>query len=261
MVSGRVYFPILVMLSLLPAAVMTACSGQGKPSANPEHVSALHGSAARSREAVTAKLTLTVEMPGTQGAAPLRFNGVGAIDFKSGGELLSMNIGGVTSEVIHDGTAAYSRLGMAGAPRGSATWYRSDSATAVDALAIGSFGVAMDDPARVLGLVETAWDVTRAGRERIGGQEANHFKATSGGTEPVLLDIWLDTSGRVVRVRYPVAMTTGGRGEGDAPRATFTVEFSDYGAPVSIAAPPADRVQDMPRQVAETSRPVLVGQK
>ena len=260
MVSGRVYFPILVMLSLLPAAVMTACSGQGKQAANPDQVAALHGSAARSREAGTAKLVLTVEIPSAQGAVPLHFSGVGAIDFKGGRETLSMNIGGVTSEVIHDGTAAYSRLGMAGAPRGSATWYRSDAATAADALATGSFGVAMDDPARVLGLVATAGDVTRKGRERLSGVEAIHYKASSGGGEPIPLDIWLDLNGRVTRVRYAVPMTTGG-GDGDAPSAVFTVDFLDYGSPVAISAPPAERVQAMPQGAVETSRPVLVGQK
>ena len=59
------------------------------------------------------------------------------------------------------------------------------------------------------------------------------LKQQAGGpTVPV--DVWVDGQGRLRRV----ALTTGGGG-------TTTVTLSEYGVPVSVAAPRADEVNDL----------------
>lgn len=249
--------PAILLFSLalviLSASFTAACGGDRESPASSEEVAAVNDSVARSRAAGTAKVLIVLEVPGAKDTEPLHFTGSGSIDFTGPREHLSMNVGGFTSEVIHDGAVAYSRMGMPGAISANATWYRSNAANAAAALATTSFGVPVDDPLKVLEMVLTAHDIRSAGTEQLRGGEAKHYRVTT--STNAEFEVWLDANGRVAKVRHSVSGSTS-----DAPRATLTTEFHDYGVAVAITAPPAERVQAMP-ETPPASRPVLVGQK
>jgi len=95
--------------------------------------------------------------------------------------------------------------------------------------------------------------VIRIGDETVGGDATTHYRVTSdtsalkesldgatpGTTLPDVLtyDVWLDDQNRMRKMTTQI-------GE----QASVEMEASDWGSPVSITAPPASQVEDMPAQ-------------
>ncbi len=77
------------------------------------------------------------------------------------------------------------------------------------------------------------------GTTQIGAEKVHHYKATgpkTPGVSPILIaDIYVDSNNRLVRLRYVMNFGAGAAG-------AIQMDFSDYGVPVNVTAPPADEV-------------------
>jgi hypothetical protein len=80
--------------------------------------------------------------------------------------------------------------------------------------------------------------------------------ALLGDAAAIPVDVFVDSDGRARRMTITmdlgdfmgsVAGASGATGLGDLPTITATVDFYDFGAPVSVVAPPADQIVEMPK--------------
>jgi hypothetical protein len=116
------------------------------------------------------------------------------------------------------------------------------------------------NPADILGSLRGAGDVRLVGHGTVNGVEADHYRADIdvaramdklpaaqrdqaragmkilGSTFP--MDVWIDQDGLPVRVGLDLTAKLG-------MHVSEHLDFSDWGAPVTVEAPPADQVQSM----------------
>lgn len=107
------------------------------------------------------------------------------------------------------------------------------------------------DPAEVLTYLSyRALSVTRVGAGRIGGQLTTHYHALlrRGDTGGFPADVWIDSRHRIRRARVvviqslPARHASPARGSQRRGNLTLTVQFSSFGVPVTVTAPPAAQV-------------------
>jgi len=250
--------PVLrAALALVPIAlVLAACGGD-----------------AASLDPVAKAATKTT----SGGSAHIRFtassttNGVkvdirGSGDFASAPERAQVNLqfsspqsNGTIRELLK-GTSIYmvSPLLRSSIPGGKA-WVKIDLAKAgrLSGFDFNSFSAVT--PRQTLELLQKTGKVTKVGSESVDGVSTTHYRATIdpakvkkdarlGGRnvtyEPV--DVWVDGSGRVRRLR--LAYSAGTAGSSD-----MTMSFSQYGRPLSIVLPDKSVIWDATSQVSASA--------
>jgi hypothetical protein len=123
-------------------------------------------------------------------------------------------------------------------------------------------GGGASDPTSTLQYLRGAGDVTEVGKEELRGVATTHYHAeidlvkamakvpaadrdrAEAGVKALgrslPMDVWIDAEGRVRKTSLDMTMQVAGR----AAHAGETIEYLDFGAPVDIAAPPADDIGD-----------------
>ena len=146
-------------------------------------------------------------------------------------------------------------------------------------------GANADPTALVKLLTSVTSSVTAVGSDDVRGQHSTHYRMTfdeakirkldaqmgdcpddepTAGTDSnTPLDVWLDGQGRLTRMWISITQDASSAESGGATSVTplrdaeasgaFTVEFYDYGAPVSIEAPPADQTKTISDPLGDSS--------
>jgi hypothetical protein len=121
------------------------------------------------------------------------------------------------------------------------------------------------DPSQMIKNLEAGGTLTGTDTEQLGGQSTTHYKITvdvdkmiANQTDPTMkqllgmaeqqglknypVEVWLDGHGLPVQTTIDMPSLSGAPGSGGV----STVTYTDWGAPVTITAPPADQVGTMP---------------
>ena len=266
----------LTLVAALVAVLLTGCTDS-----TPDEDRAaerLKGAVEATREEGTSRISLAVDeaVGGTTGQQRgggenvLRFSALGAIDFATSNLSLTFdlesqgipNANGATAEIRQIGDVFYVEV------PGSDKWIELDASGIAETLgdpsglrsAIGA------SPNALLDLLQGTEQARRIGTEEIRGVEAEHFTvnadvgvaaaAATGESRAALerlseqmaqtalpLEVWLDDDDRVVRMRIPVILESTSQLP-EPPRITTTLELFDFGADVTIEAPPPDQIQE-----------------
>jgi hypothetical protein len=102
------------------------------------------------------------------------------------------------------------------------------------------------DPGALLALLKSAGTVTNEGPASGPGWTGTKYGftvATSGGVSSATGTVYVDSQGEVRRLLTIITLQTGG---GYHSTSTEDISFSDFGAPVSVTAPPASQVYRFP---------------
>ncbi|MGI8851238.1 MAG: hypothetical protein ACR2KC_06225 [Acidimicrobiales bacterium] len=132
------------------------------------------------------------------------------------------------------------------------------------------------DPSQALSLLEShAQDVTKVGPENVDGVSTTHYRAqldprqvvanaspavqrlleregTSLNGHLIPVDLWVDAQGRARRISETVTLTQAPGGQSTLPASLYpittmlTLDFSNFGTPVNVSAPPASEVSNIP---------------
>jgi LppX_LprAFG lipoprotein len=106
-------------------------------------------------------------------------------------------------------------------------------------------------------------DVTKVGDDTVNGEQAVHYRASIDYSKlgdklqsapdevrnrlesvgPVPVDVWIDDQNQAVKVHF--ALDGAAMGLADAGSVDMTMEMSDFDAPLSVQAPPADETIDV----------------
>jgi hypothetical protein len=121
------------------------------------------------------------------------------------------------------------------------------------------------DPSQMIKNLEAGGTLTGTDTAQLGGQSTTHYKITvdidkmiANQTDPTMkqllgmaeqqglknypVEVWLDSHGLPVQTTIDMPAMSGAPGSGGV----STVTYSNWGAPVTITAPPADQVGTMP---------------
>jgi hypothetical protein len=120
------------------------------------------------------------------------------------------------------------------------------------------------DPTQMIDKIKDAGTITGTSQDTVDGQPATHYSitvdvqkmaATSGasdesvkalqqmGISSMPFDIWVNSDNLPVKIVTKMAFSNPANGQ--AAQMTMTVNYTDWGAPVNISAPPADQVGSM----------------
>jgi hypothetical protein len=118
------------------------------------------------------------------------------------------------------------------------------------------------DPSRTLAQIQAAGTITRTSADQVDGRPATHYAISvntakllaSSAVTPQLrqlisgsaarlpatigYDVWIDSAGLPVKIAFNENVT--------GAKTTITMTYSQWGAPVSIQAPPADQIGALP---------------
>lgn len=259
----------LVVAGLALALVAGACGSATSSKATksePKVATARLVSAAADAAAAakTAKISgsMDIAVAGQNLTAPIS----GVIDFENQAAELEVDLSGIGGGVMSgameirmvDGVMYMNMGAMLGARAssllGGKDWI------AVDTKAMGAESSGTQNPADMLQSLRGAGDVEYVGHGRIDGVEVDHYRAEIdlqkaiaklpekyraqseqgmkllGNGFPV--DVWIDGDG--LPRRFALDLDLGGKGS-----VKEQVDYTDYGAPVTVVAPPADQVQSM----------------
>lgn len=259
----------LVVAGLALALVAGACGSATSSKATksePKVATARLVSAAADAAAAakTAKISgsMDIAVAGQNLTAPIS----GVIDFENQAAELEVDLSGIGGGVMSgameirmvDGVMYMNMGAMLGARAssllGGKDWI------AVDTKAMGAQSSGTQNPADMLQSLRGAGDVEYVGHGRIDGVEVDHYRAEIdlqkaiaklpekyraqseqgmkllGNGFPV--DVWIDGDG--LPRRFALDLDLGGKGS-----VKEQVDYTDYGAPVTVVAPPADQVQSM----------------
>lgn len=270
---------------VLAVLLLLAACAAGKSPAE-RVVGAPAATVAEGTARITQRLVLTP--PAGTDATEVVITGKGAIDFARQRGNITTTVNGESVEGVFAGTAVYQRLpDLAPAGRGR-EWFKLDLDSVGADLGVEGLGNLIQsqstDPTASLQYLRGATvPVEKIGNERIRGVDTTWYGSTVDlrkaaeaapdgaaktirqfievfGIREVPVEVWVDREGRARRVLqkvdYPEA-TAGGRfPPGTLPDAVeITMEYYDFGAPVTVRIPPADEVADL----AETLRRVESG--
>lgn len=256
---------VLVVLTLAACGSGSA----GKAATRTSHsskvstVALVAGAADAAAAARSAKLSgsMTIAFGGKQLDVPID----GAIDFANQAASMRVDMsalaGGVMSGAMEirivDGSM-YMNMGALLGPRADVVLHGKDWVS-VDMAAMGAGG-GTQNPADLLQSLRGAGDVRLVGHDEIDGTATDHYHAeidlrqaiakvpeqyraaaargmqVLGNTFPV--DVWIDADG--LPRRFAIDIELPGTGS-----VKERIDYSDFGADVSVVAPPADQVQSM----------------
>ena len=271
---------IAAALAIGAAAIVAAGCGSGSKALAFDPVLA---AATKTQKAGAARIrfSLALDAPQLQGQS-FRISGSGAIDGSSG-ELtfgaakgaLSQLGGGSLKEIFlkQDGNfVIYLRLGSAAASQipGGKQWIKLDVSKLGKSAGI-DFGQLLSgsqfEPTDLLSMLKAeSAKVDKIGPAKVGGLAATHYRVevdmakaleARGLTSPMLAviaaqmptvpeDVWIGKDGLVHRIKLAFGIPAGGK----SIRMAMGMDLYDYGAHVTIAAPPSSDVYDA-TQVAQ----------
>jgi hypothetical protein len=260
-------------LGLLAAA----CGGGGTASA----VTLIRDSAAKTTDAHTSRIEVVIERPGATGsqATPIKITGEADFQTHRGHMLIDLSqlgLPGPPIDAVFDNTTVYEMLPRQLVPTLPAgkSWVKVDLAAAGRSIGVDVNALSQSqasDPSQTLAYLRGASDdVTRIGTEDVRGTPTTHYRAVldlkkaadqspgareaiksainvlGSSTQPA--DVWVDSDGRLRRMRYTVDLSkskVAASTPGVPTSLTFTLELFDFGVPVQAAVPPPDQVVDL----------------
>lgn len=215
-------------------------------------------------EASTAHMTLTGDVAG------MSMTGEGDLRFGAEDAAISMNIStteGDMSMVFMDGVL-YMKLPQeleAGKP-----WIKIDSNTNSEiAAALGSANEQLSksvDPRKALQEFEKAGEITDSEQTELDGKKVTHYtitvdaqklvdtqtdpeakaeaqKAVDAGMKEFPVEVWIDEDGLPARFAMEMAAPDG---SGSTATVKMQVDYTKWGEPVDITAPPAEQIAELP---------------
>jgi hypothetical protein len=215
-------------------------------------------------EASTAHMKLTAD------AAGLNMTGEGDLKFGSSDAAISMDLNtseGSMAMVLLDG-ALYMKLPQELEP--GKPWIKIDSSTNSEiAKALGSMQEQLSksvDPRATLQEFEKAGEITDSTEEEIDGKKVTHYtidvdvqkmvdqqadpatkaemqKAIDAGMKNLPVEVWIDKDGLPARFAMEMAAPNG---TGGTAKVKMQADYTDWGKPVNITAPPADQIAKLP---------------
>jgi hypothetical protein len=200
----------------------------------------------------------------------------GAVDFGKQEGTMTVTGGGEAFDVVIQGTTVYEHVPEVAAAAGR-EWIRIDLDRLAEAVGVEGLAELVQlqsiDPSAGLQYLRGASDSVRTvGKESIRGVRTTWYEATVDvekaaagapavqqrtirsakelfGISTIPTDVWIDGDGRVRRMKQSIDYSAAGSSErfpaGSLPKSMeVTVEFYDFGAPVSVTIPPAEEVAD-----------------
>jgi hypothetical protein len=264
------------VLLLLAAVLAVAGCGGGGGSASFDPVA----SAATTVNAKSAKLVFQTSIAG--GGQTLHMNGVGSADFQNREASMTLDVGdllrgsglpasaGETWTIVTQGLVMYMHApALAQQLPGRKEWLKLDVAAVAKSqnVDLGQFRqLTQNDPTQMLAYLRaTSGKVDEVGTEDVRGVETTHYRAKvdldkvaaqappslrktfrasikslkdSLGTNTIPVDVWVDGDNLVRRLSEHLTVAGGGKID-------FSVDFYDFGTPVSISPPPASETLDL----------------
>jgi hypothetical protein len=263
-------------LLLLAAVLAVAGCGGGGDAASFDPVA----SAATTVKTKSAKLLFATSVTG--GGRTLHMNGLGTVDFANQEASMTFDVGdllrgsglpaspGEQWTILTQGLVMYMHAPtLSQQLPGGKQWLKVD----VEALAksrnvdLGQFRqLTQNDPTQMLAYLRAiSGDVEKVGTEDVRGVETTHYRAKVDldkvadqapanlrktyrasidslkkglGTDTIPVDVWVDGDNLVRRLAEHLPVAGGGKID-------FSVDFYDFGAPVSISPPPAAQTLDL----------------
>ncbi|HEU5473728.1 MAG TPA: hypothetical protein VFV67_24030 [Actinophytocola sp.] len=122
------------------------------------------------------------------------------------------------------------------------------------------------NPAETLKQLQEAGTIKSSKKEQLGGEETTHYEvvvdvakaveaqkdpemkkmleeATKAGLTEYPMDVWLNKDNLPVKIAIKMDITAGGQSQS----VTMNMDYTDWGKPVEITAPPAAEVAELPR--------------
>lgn len=266
-------------MTMCLVAALGFVAGCGSSGASPIEV--VTAAATETTRASTAKVSERIEIapPASASASePLVVTGDGEIDFAARKANLAVTTAGQTVTVVVDGATVYEHVPQLAEAADGKEWFKLDFDTIGEYAGIEDLGTLAQsqntDPSTFLQYLRGAsGEVTEVGKERVGGADTTWYslsvdveKAAADapaeqratirqivetfGIRTIPTEVWIDGEGRARRVKQVFDYTKaagGGKIPADAlPRSvTMTLEFSDFGTPVTVTVPPASEVADL----------------
>jgi hypothetical protein len=258
----------LPALFLLPTLVFLAsgCGSGGALSLDP-----VASAATKTQQAGTYRFDFNVDV--TVLGQKLSFSGTGASDTANGAAEMTFDFSGLPAALTKNGSTAeavivdkqmYMKLPfLANQLPSGKQWFKLDLEKALKATGAdptSSFG--QTDPQQWLQQLLASGNTETIGTETVDGEQMTHYRTqidpTNMGQVPanerasvkqalaqmglskIPVDVWVDSQGLLRRMSLSVQF---GKAMGNGSMA-MTMNLSQFGAPVSITAPPADQVFD-----------------
>lgn len=252
----------LTALCITTAALAAGCGGGGALSLDP-----VASAADKTVNAGAAKVTLTMTFTG-QGQT-ITMPGSGVADLKTGDADITIDVSKLTAqagnqatgsqmEEISKGGIVYLKIPFKGLPHGK-QWVKIDPQQVEKAMGLGSLAQqANDSPGNLVGVLKNAVDEQKLGQETVDGVQTTHYKTTidtaklvqagAAKAQPWMksmlkdtpksmnFDVWVDSSSLIRRMTFDMGY---GKASG-----SMTMDFSDFGTPIDVQAPPPDQVVD-----------------
>lgn len=150
---------------------------------------------------------------------------------------------------------------------GGKSWIRLDLEQAGKAAGVDVnqlLGQAAQNPTDALDMLRESGSVTEVGTETVNGEQTTHYKASidlqkaasklggsvqqavqqmiaQGAPSSLPVDVWIGDDGLVRKLTLDESFSANGQSND----VNVSVVFSDYGTPVTVAAPPADQTFDL----------------
>jgi hypothetical protein len=264
----------IVLSAFALAATLGACGGNGGSSTAAKDTNGQAGSMnlvdlAQSIGDETAEKS-SAHMKITGKAAGQDITGEGDLKFGSAAAALSMDMTtpqGSISMVFLDGVL-YVKTPQELQP--GKAWLKIDSSsTSPIAKALSSVNEQLGknaDPRAALQEFEKSGEITATQEEELGGKKTTHYTITvnvrkmadnqtdptqkkamqdaiAAGMKDFPVDVWVDEEGLPARFRLDTPTPDG---SGGMTSVRMQVDYTDWGQPVEIAAPPADQIAELP---------------
>ena len=261
-------------LLLLAALAVAGCGGAKTLSFDPA------ASAASTADAKSAKLAFDTSLAG--GGRTLHMTGSGTVDFRNRAARMTFDVGDVVRgsglpaspgerwTILTHGLVLYMHAPtLAQQLPGGKQWLKLDVAAVAKSrnVDLGQLRqLTQSDPTQMLTYLRaTSGKIEKVGNEKVRGVETTHYRAQVDldrvadqaptnlrrtfrtsirslerelGTHTVPVDVWIDANDLVRRLQEHVSVAGSGKID-------FTVDFYDFGTPVSITPPPASETLDL----------------
>jgi hypothetical protein len=233
-------------LVLLGPFALTACGGGGSTSSSRTATltpvayvkSAARKTAGQTSEHVAVRGSVSANGQG------LTVSGDGDFAQHSGSMHVDFNAAGLGGAIdaVLDGTDLYlkSPLFTAALPQGK-SWLKLDLSKATNAGGVDLSTLVAQDPAQTLARLRSISNVTEVGTEQLGGVDTTHYRgrtARTGVAPAGVYDLWIGKDDGYIH-RVKIASVPGPK-----QRLETTVDFSNFGADVNVAVPPASETFD-----------------
>lgn len=214
----------------------------------------------KSADSDTVQLKMTMSLQGT-GAGNQDVTGTGAVDFGQKAAQLDLQVMGMDMQMVTADNSVYVKADVLGNG-----WYRLDGQSLGGGATGDLFASGFIDPAQQFTLLkDAASNVTEVGTEQVNGESTTHYTATidvakaaakegatsqqvqklsDAGISTVPVDVWVDGQGRIARLSLSYAGASNSAGPLSGATLKATIDYLDYGQPVTIQVPDASQVKD-----------------